>query len=133
MSERDRGLAIAMLAEAYQVKTLTPATIRIYEKALQGVPVAVLEPMVQRTIKTRQWFPKVSELLEDAEACRVELLRALTYGPCAECSESPGWIAAVDARGVARVKRCRCWEIHQQKVQALGVGTERLALPVGEE
>jgi ABC-type phosphate transport system permease subunit len=38
MSQRDRGMAIAMLAEAFGVKDLTPARIRIYDEALKEIP-----------------------------------------------------------------------------------------------
>lgn len=133
MSERDRGMAIAMLAEAFNVRDLTPARIRIYEQALQKVPVAVLEPMVRKAVSTRQFFPKVAELLEDAEACRVELLTSLKFEPCVNCSAS-GW-TETEIDGVKRMRRCHCWLQHQERVASLGVGHEPLALPaaVGEE
>lgn len=137
MSERDRGMAIALLAEAFGVKpdNLTPARIRIYSKALEAVPVPVLDPMVQRAIATRKprWgdLPPVSELLEDAEAARMEILRSLTYSPCAQCNET-GWKTTL-IDGISRVKRCICWEMHQQKVQQLGVGSSPLAIESGKD
>ena len=110
MSERDRGVAIAMLAEAFSVKDLTPAKIRIYEKALQEVPVQVLEPMVERAVKTRQFFPRVAELLEDAKAVRAELMKALGDYGCAMCEDSKGWVAVTHADGV-RLERQPCARI----------------------
>src|SRR3990167_9297299 len=93
MSERDRGMALAMLAEAFSVRDLTPAKIKIYEQALQKVPARCLEPMVQKAITSRQFFPRVAELLEDAESVRVELLKALTFTKCAvnPCCSDQGW------------------------------------------
>lgn len=124
-------MAIAMLAEAFSVKDLTAAKIRIYEQALQKVPVAVLEPMVQRAILTRTWFPKVAELLEDAEAVRVEMLKGLVaFAPCVNCSAS-GWTER-EIDGVKRMVRCACWTAHQARITALGVGSEPLALPAPE-
>ena len=127
MSERDRGMAIAMLAEAFAVRDLTPARIKIYNTALDKVPVSVLEPMVQRAITTRQWFPKVAELLADAEAVRLERLKALGEPGCAQCEDSRGWIAVTHADGVKQ-ERCGCWRRLQAQRAALEVGAEPLAL-----
>lgn len=132
MSERDRGLAIAMLAEAFNLRDLTPARIRIYDRALEAVPVPVLSAMVDRAVATRQWFPKVAELLEDAEYCRTEMLRALGDPGCASCEDHRGWIAVTHPDGV-RMERCGCWKRLQEKRTALGVGNAPLALPVAEE
>lgn len=124
MSERDRGMAIAMLAEAYGIslEKLTPARIRIYNEALEKVPVAVLEPMVKKSIATRQWFPKVSELLADAEAVRKEMLKATGEPGCAMCEDSKGWIAVTHADGV-RQERCGCFRRIQAKREALESGS----------
>lgn len=132
MSERDRGMAIAMLAEAFAVRELTPARIKIYDHALTGVPVPVLNPMVERAIRTRTFFPKVAELLEDAEAVRLELIRALGEYGCAECDMQKGWRTVTHADG-AKVERCPCFHRHQQKLAALGVGREPLALPAARD
>lgn len=135
MSQRDRGMAIAMLAEAFGVKELTPARIRIYDEALSKIPAPVLKPMVDRAITTRRPrygdLPTVADLLADAETCRQELLNGLTFAPCVNCSAS-GW-TEVEIDGVKRMKRCHCWVSHQQKVAELGVGHEPLALPPARE
>lgn len=136
MSERDRGIAIAMLAEAFRVKDLTPAQIRIYEKHLQAVPSEVLEPMTQRVIATRKpkWgeLPPVAHLLEDAEACRREMLKALGECGCAQCEDSRGWIAVTHPDGV-RMERCRCWRRLQERREQLALGSESLALAPARE
>lgn len=132
MSERDRAMAIAMLSEGFGVKELTPARVRIYSQALEDVPPAVLDPMVQRAIKTRKprWgdMPTVAELLEDAESCRKELLAALKFEKCDDCH---GW-TEVEVEGVKRLTRCQCWTLHQHKRAQLGVGDQPLALPAPE-
>lgn len=136
MSERDRGMAIAMLAEAFSVKAdnLTPARIRIYDKALEKVPVPCLPPMVERVVATRKprWgdLPAVSELLEDAEAVRLELRAALAYDGCIYCEGHKGFMAVPDRP--RDVERCPCFARHQAKVAALGVGSEPLALPAAD-
>lgn len=131
MSERDRGMAIAMLAEAFSAKDLTPAKIRIYEKALQEVPVQVLVPMVERAVKTRQFFPRVAELLADAAAVRAEMMKALGDYGCASCEDQRGWIAVTHSDGV-RMERCSCWRRIQERRELLS-GRSPLALPAAEE
>ena len=132
-----RALAIATLAEAFKVTDLTQARVRIYNKALQKVPAAVLEPMVQRAIATRtpRWgdLPSVAELLADAETCRLTMLAGLKFEVCAVnegCSQQ-GW-AARDIDGVIRAVKCPCRVRHEQTVAALGVGAQPLALPAVE-
>lgn len=138
MSERDRGMAIAMLAEAFQVKSITPATVRIYNDALAKLPAGVLSLMVQRAIETRKprWgcLPTVAELREDAEAVRVERLAALSFQPCAvngNCSAQG--FTEVEVDGVKRMVRCRCWTEFQAQRAALQVGDQPLALPAARE
>lgn len=124
MSEHARGMAIAELTEAFGVKleNLPPVRIRILDRALQKVPAAVLKPMVERVISTRKprWgdLPAIAELLEDAEACRRELLAAVAFQPCASC-EPYGWLER-EIDGVKRLTRCGCWHRHQERIQALG-------------
>lgn len=130
-------MALAMLAEGFGVKldNMTPARVRILDQALAKIPPPLLEPMVQRAIATRKprWgdLPAVAELREDAEHCRLEMVKALGEYGCAECSDSRGWIAVTHPDGV-RMERCRCWKRHQQKLAQLGVGHEPLALPPAE-
>ena len=138
MSERDRGMAIAMLAEAFGVKDLTPVRVKVYEQALQKVPTALLEPMARRAIETRRprWgnLPTVAELREDAESCRREMLAQMAFAVCPmnEGCSAQGWTER-EVDGVKRAVRCGCWVRHQEQVQALGVGHEPLALPAAEE
>jgi hypothetical protein len=73
----------------------------------------------------------VADLLADAETCRRELLDGLKFEPCESCSAS-GW-TEIEIDGVKRMKRCHCWQRHQEKVAALGVGHEPLALPPARE
>ena len=132
MSARDRGMAIAMLVEAFGLKDFTATRVRVYDKALEAVPVQLLEPMAQRAIQTRSFFPKPSELLADAEAVRVELLAANPYDGCEECEHSRGWRSVV-IDGVPRVQRCDCWQWYQARIANLGLSGEPLALPPARE
>jgi len=129
LAERERGVAIAMLAEAFSLKDLSDAKVRIYDKALEVVLVPVLQPMVERAIATRQWFPKVAELLADAEVVRLEMIKALgEYDGCCECEMQRGWRTVTHPDG-AKVERCPCWYRRQEKVAQLGVGSQPLSLP----
>jgi hypothetical protein len=47
------------------------------------------------------------------------------------CSQD-GWTEQ-QIDGVARMVRCQCWVVHQQKVALLGVGDKPLALPKGRD
>ena len=125
-------MALAMLAEAFSCKDLTPAKIKIYEQALQQVPARCLEPMVRKAITTRQFFPRVAELLADAETVRGELLKALGEPGCAQCEDQCGWVTVQHADG-AKVERCGCWRRIQAQREALAVGDQVLALPAGQE
>lgn len=137
MSERDRGMALAMLAEAFGVKpdNLTSARIRIYDQALAKVPVVCLPGMAERAVRTRRprWgdLPPVAQLLDDAETVRLELRAALWYQPCGTCAPA-GW-REVSVDGVTRLARCACWMAHQEQVRTLGGGHEPLALPAAME
>ena len=121
-------IALGALVQAFKPKDWTAADVRLYTRKLQSVPVPVLTPMVDRAISTRHWMPKVAELLADAETARLELLKRLgPYTGCVECEGQIGWRNRLDVPRTA--ERCPCHARWQQKVQALGVGHARLALP----
>lgn len=127
------AVALATLVQAFHPSDWTAADVRLYTQKLQLVPVPVLTPMVDRAISTRtpRWgcLPTVAELLEDAEACRLELLKSLgEYDGCATCQDHRGWVEIMHADGV-RAERCVCWKIHQTHIAQLGVGHAPLALP----
>lgn len=128
MSERDFAMALAMLAEAFGEKGLTPVRIEAYHRSLSDIPMPVLNHAVGLAIKGSRFFPRVAELRKWCEQARIELRGALKHEPCAVCEQSPGW-AAVLIDGIPKVTRCQCWKAHQAKVEALGVGNQPLALP----
>jgi hypothetical protein len=124
-------MALATLAEAYRVKeeVLTPARIRIYEKALKNIPVALLAPMVDRCIDHRKGYrdiPPVAELREDAEWARQDILRRHPWTPCASCELTPGFCEVL-IDGVTRLKRCPCRDAYMARLEQLGAG-QTLAL-----
>lgn len=131
MSERDFAMALAMLAEAFGEKGLTPVRIEAYHKGLKDVPLPLLNAAVRKGIETRSWFPKVAELRHDAEVCRRELMDRHTFEACQLC-EASGW-RQVEVDGVARVTRCTCWKDWQQRLTELGVTSQALALPAARE
>lgn len=129
-------MAIATLVEAFNVKDISPVRIKVYEKALSKVPLALLEPMVSRAVETRRVYgkdalPAVADLLADAEACRKALATANPYDGCCECEDHKGWRKEV-IEGVEFMQRCPCFSRHQQKMAQLGAGGGPLALPPAE-
>jgi hypothetical protein len=108
------------------------ALTNVYKAAFEQVPAPLLDLTIRRVILTRRWFPKPVEILEDAEATRLELKASVKYEPCCDCENSPGW-CEVTVDGVKRMTRCRCFHVYQQKVALLGVGDKPLALPKGRD
>jgi hypothetical protein len=127
-------LAFMSIVEAFRLKDadITVGLTNVYRAALEQIPPALLDLTIRRVILTRRFFPKPVEILEDAEATRLELKASLKFVPCANCEDSPSWCAVV-VDGVPRVARCQCWHVHQQKVALLGVGEKPIALPAGGE
>lgn len=130
---RERGMAIAMLVEAFALKDLTPVRIKVYDEALAVIPIGLLEPAVKRAIATRVWFPKPAELIADAETCRREIIAANPYMGCVECEDRQGWREITDAQGYKRMERCPCKARYVAKLEGLGVTTERLLLPAAKD
>lgn len=127
---RDFGMALAILVKYYR-KTpefMDAHRVSIYEHGMTGVPGTLVIRAAMHATKTRKWFPEVMELLADAETCRLEMRAALEWSKCIQCSEQ-GWV--LDSEG--RMKRCHCWVAQQERVKALGVGSERLSLPPAQE
>lgn len=126
-------MAIAALVEAFGVKleAMTPVRTRAYDEGLRDIPAPLLNAAVRKAIATRQFFPKVAELRQDAESVRRELLAANQHDACDDCNYT-GW-AEVTIEGVRRVERCFCWRKWQQRLSTLGVTPEALALPPARE
>lgn len=131
--ERDFAMALAMLAEGFGEKHLTPVRIEAYHAGLKDVSIPLLNAAVRKAIQTRQFFPKVSEIRADAETCRRELIAANPYLGCASCEDALGWTEITDDKGVKRMHRCPCSRRYITKLAGLGVTAEPLALPVGRE
>ena len=105
-------------------------TWTVYFRALHDLPVQLLLAAVDRALKSSTRFmPKPGELRQFAEDARTALMASVQYVPCAQCDET-GW-EGIEIDGVTRARRCGCWHRHQEKIQALGVGHEPLALPAG--
>lgn len=130
--ERDFAMALAMLAEGFGEKHLTPVRIEAYHSGLKDVSIPLLNAAVRKAIQTRQFFPKVSEIRHDAETCRRELIAAHPYEGCLECADKRGW-CELTIDGVKRMARCPCTRRYITLLAGLGVSTEPLALPAGRE
>lgn len=126
--QREIGIAIAMLVEAFGVKLadMTPVRIKVYEKVMSKVPPALLVRAAEHAISTRTFLPRPAEFLADAEHVRRALLSMHPYDGCADCER--GWQTA-KVNGLNFVKRCDCFTRWQDRLSALGVGHEPLALP----
>lgn len=124
-------MALASLAEGYGVKEITPAQIRIYERALKAIPPALLAPMVDRCLATRKGYGKLPEIVDlkaDAEWARQDVLRKNPWSPCAICELTPGW-AELTIDGVKRVTKCQCKRAYLEKLEALGAGQTVIEAP----
>lgn len=130
--ERDFAMALAMLAEGFGEKHLTPVRIEAYHAGLKDVSIPLLNAAVRKAIQTRQFFPKVSEIRADAETCRRELIANHPYEGCNLCEDKKGW-HEIEVDGVKRMARCPCSRRYITLLAGLGVTTEPLALPAGRE
>ncbi|HKA75319.1 MAG TPA: hypothetical protein VKE26_26185 [Xanthobacteraceae bacterium] len=130
----DLTAAIAYLFTAYR-KPLDDATGLVYEHQLAALPLRLVREAVVQAPDARPFLPTVAELKADCEALRLHALAALVWHPCAGCRDhQPGWATVVDAAGVERLTRCRCWTRHQQAVVNTGLPLAPLvALPAGRE
>jgi hypothetical protein len=126
--------ALAVLVEAFRVPDLSEATIRAYARGLEKIPPGLLRPMVDRAIATRKHFPRVSELREDADAARKQLIEAHPYESCGECWG--GWRIeerTIDGPDYGVVSRCPCRAAYLAKMERLGVGGKPLQLTEAHE
>lgn len=124
------GKLMAILASMKSRDTLNSFQVEVYEDATVDVPLPVLAKAVQTVATTPgAWRPDVGDLLKACEGVRLEIRDTLKFQPCELCSQA-GWVER-EFDGVKRMVRCSCWRAHQQRVAALGVGAEPLALPEG--
>ena len=103
-------------------------TWKLYHRALESVPAALLAAAVQKAAETRTKMPTAAQLRELAEAERQALIAAHPWTPCCECEASPRFRPAL-RDGIARLERCPCVGRHREMLAGLGVGTQALALP----
>jgi hypothetical protein len=100
-----------------------------YYRTLEDVPAALLGAAVDRALKSPSaWMPKPGELRAAAEDARLALRAAHPHEGCIECEDSRGWRTVTYPDG-AKVERCPCWRRHQERLAALGISGQPLALP----
>lgn len=105
-------------------------TWRLYHAALLAPPTPsplLLDRALIRAAN-RRFFPSTEELRADAEAERQALLKAHPYVPCTVCRDSDGWVAFTDDAGVARVRRCGCFQRYREALARLGVTGEPVSV-----
>jgi hypothetical protein len=109
---------------------LSDVEITIYEQQLADIPIDLLQRGLDRWMRESDgWCLTVPEWRQAAEAARLDMRSSLKHEPCEQCSLTPGWATVVDPQGCKRLERCDCWKSHLVRVQALGAGSEPLALP----
>lgn len=125
---------LATLFTAYR-KDVDDAAAMLYERGVGDIPLPLLDTAVTRAIKTRTFLPTIAELRQDAEACRVELVRKHPPQYCDDCRHAHGWLPVKDELGVERLTRCRCVIAWRQQLVGLGVTSEPvyIALSDGRE
>jgi hypothetical protein len=124
-------LALALRAE------MDAPTYRAYHRALDDVPLPLLEAAVNQAMRVNSAFmPKPGELRAMAEVRRRELMAAHPYERCADCNHT-GTVRLLSAdweRGLPpKYGKCKCWHTYQKRLEALGISHEPLALPAGVE
>lgn len=143
MSERDFAMALAMLAEAFGEKGLTPVRIEAYHRGLQDVPIPLINAAVSKLIREygvdpfRPKFPVVAVIRGAAEACRKELLARHPYEACEACHHigtvKVNAIELGSGHQVPKYERCSCYARWQQQVEGMGASLQPLALPPARE
>lgn len=68
MNENDAGRLLATLAAAWPEKEMPAATARLYLDALVPYDLETGQRSVQRIIRTMEWFPRISTLIEYLDA-----------------------------------------------------------------
>lgn len=139
-AERDFAMVLAMLAEAFGEKHLTPVRIEAYHRGLKDIPLGLLQQTADRMIQTMgsesfRWtaLPLVADIRTAAERLRRELRAAHPWQPCCECEDHPRF-REVTVEGVKRLERCPCLARHVEMLARLGAGpTAFVALPAAHE
>ena len=111
-------------------------TFRAYHRALQDVPLSLLEAALETAQRTPREpyepaFPPARRLRALAEQARHALIAAHPYEGCCECEDQRGWRTVTHADG-AIVERCPGFRRHQEKLAQLGLGSMPLALPAAQ-
>jgi hypothetical protein len=136
MTLKECTAILTPLALALRAEMDTP-TYRAYHRALDDVPIPLLEAAVNQAMRVNSAFmPKPGELRAMAEVRRRELMAAHPYERCADCNYT-GTVRLLPAdweRGLPpKYGKCRCWQTYQKRLEALGISHEPLALPAGVE
>ncbi len=136
--ERDFAMALAMLAEGFGERNLTPVRIEAYHRSLEDVSIPLLNAAVDRLLKevsSEQFrhskLPLPGDWRLAAEKCRREIVAAHPYDGCIECEDRKGWVE-VTMDGVKRMRRCACLERHRLMLEGFGATAAPLALPPAE-
>jgi hypothetical protein len=120
------------LALALRTDMDTP-TYRAYHRALEKVPVGLLQAAVDRAMASSSpFFPKAGELLALCEERRKEIAAAHPYERCNACGGF-GKVKIPDGSIPPRYRNCGCYETYQKRLEALGITDKPLALPPARE
>jgi hypothetical protein len=106
-------------------------TWRAFHRTVKDVPLVLYLGALETVAKTRTKFPAASQVLQMAEARRLELMSAHPYERCSDCHGFGQIRVGTDLP--PRYVRCRCWDRYQAKLTSLGIGTEPLALPPAQD
>jgi hypothetical protein len=89
----DRGMAVLMAS--FPDYPVTPETLKVYQTALNdvGFTDVQFERVIWNHIKTKKWFPKISELIEANKPSTLEIWNRLILA--AEAGEKPDLDPAV--------------------------------------
>jgi len=107
---------------------------RAYERLLKDIPgdivLAAMERLLKEAASGRAFYP-MPRPHDCLRACQDEIVarraEAMKAGlpDCAVC-DNERWVEELDKAGVARLRRCDCWQLRLQAADAAGT---LLALP----
>src|SRR5690349_9625631 len=92
MRRSEAAQIVAMLVAAYRDKSVTEATVEVYETMLSDLDFEACKAAVTRVIATSKWFPTVAEIRHAAASERLGAVRAggEAYGDVVSAIRSVG-------------------------------------------
>lgn len=99
---------------------LDEADFTFYWRKLEDVHVDIVVAALDALSKEQNYFPTVARIRERADKIILQRRDAAWKDALQDCPHAHHWIELTDAAGVARLKRCDCWETATRDAAAIG-------------